>query len=194
MDFDSSLCNKKIIGARSFSRGFHASSLVDHLSDDANPSQHKHNPKEFESARDRDGHGTHTASTSVGSPVANASLLGYAPGTARGMETGARVAAYKVCWVSGCSGSDILAGIDKAISDGVDILSLSLGGGAVPYYYDTIASEHSPPCNVGFSLLVQLETVGLKWARWPTLHLGSRPSGPEPSTEISRHTLLSVMG
>lgn len=139
VDFESSLCNKKIIGARSFSRGFHASSLADHFSDEANRSEYKHNPKEFESARDHDGHGTHTASTSVGSPVANASLLGYAPGTARGMETGARLAAYKVCWVSGCSGSDILAGIDKAISDGVDILSLSLGGGAVPYYYDTIA-------------------------------------------------------
>ena len=46
---------------------------------------------------------------------------------------------YKVCWESGCFGSDILAGMESAISDGVDILSLSLGGGAAPYFHDTIA-------------------------------------------------------
>ncbi|KAG1342620.1 putative Subtilisin-like protease SBT1.8 [Cocos nucifera] len=55
------------------------------------------------------------------------------------MATGARVAAYKVCWASGCFGSDILAGIDAALNDGVDILSLSIGGGAAPYFRDTIA-------------------------------------------------------
>lgn len=71
--------------------------------------------------------------------VGNASFLGYAAGTARGMSPGARVAAYKVCWKSGCFGSDILAGIDSAISDGVDVLSLSLGGGNAPFTRDPIA-------------------------------------------------------
>ncbi|CAA6664642.1 unnamed protein product [Spirodela intermedia] len=55
------------------------------------------------------------------------------------MATAARVAMYKVCWASGCFGSDILAGMDRAIADGVDVLSLSLGGGAAPYFHDTIA-------------------------------------------------------
>ncbi|KAF7837535.1 subtilisin-like protease SBT1.8 [Senna tora] len=128
-DFSKSLCNKKLIGARSFSRGYHMASGGSYIKKD----------KETVSPRDRDGHGTHTASTAAGSHVANASLLGYASGTARGMAPQARVAAYKVCWSTGCFGSDILAGMDRAIQDGVDVLSLSLGGGSAPYYRDTIA-------------------------------------------------------
>ncbi|XP_027335340.1 subtilisin-like protease SBT1.8 [Abrus precatorius] len=128
-DFSPSLCNKKLIGARSFSRGFHMAAGTG--AGYAN--------KEPVSPRDRDGHGTHTASTAAGSHVANASLLGYASGTARGMAPQARVAAYKVCWTDGCFASDILAGIDRAIEDGVDVLSLSLGGGSAPYFRDTIA-------------------------------------------------------
>ncbi|KAG0503659.1 hypothetical protein HPP92_003731 [Vanilla planifolia] len=124
VDFSPSLCNRKLVGARSFSRGFLSSGR---------------SRREFDSPRDRDGHGTHTSSTVAGSPVSNASLLGYATGTARGMAVAARIAVYKVCWASGCFGSDILAGIDSAISDGVDILSLSLGGGSAPFFRDTIA-------------------------------------------------------
>ncbi|KAJ9168049.1 hypothetical protein P3X46_019623 [Hevea brasiliensis] len=128
-DFNVKLCNKKLIGARYFSKGYHMATGGSYLK----------KPKEIESPRDQDGHGTHTASTAAGSQVANASLLGYASGTARGMATHARVASYKVCWNTGCFGSDILAGMDRAIEDGVDVLSLSLGGGSVPYYRDTIA-------------------------------------------------------
>ncbi|GMH04140.1 hypothetical protein Nepgr_005979 [Nepenthes gracilis] len=128
-DFNQSSCNKKLIGARSFSKGYKMASGGSFMN----------NPKEIDSPRDYDGHGTHTASTAAGSHVTNASLLGYASGTARGMATRARLSAYKVCWKTGCFGSDILAGMDRAILDGVDVLSLSLGGGSAPYYHDTIA-------------------------------------------------------
>jgi hypothetical protein len=51
----------------------------------------------------------------------------------------ARLAAYKVCWVGGCFDSDILAAFDAAVADGVDVVSLSVGGVVVPYYLDAIA-------------------------------------------------------
>ncbi|XP_058757458.1 subtilisin-like protease SBT1.7 [Vicia villosa] len=109
-------CNKKLIGARFFSKGIEA------FMGPINEAIQSRSP------RDDDGHGTHTASTAAGSAVENTSLFSYANGTSRGMAIGARVAMYKVCWKDFCSNADILAGIDRAIADNVNILSLSLGG------------------------------------------------------------------
>ncbi|KAG5018202.1 hypothetical protein JHK87_014057 [Glycine soja] len=84
---------------------------------------------EEKTARDFNGHGTHVSSTAVGVPVSGASFYGLAAGTARGGSPESRLAVYKVCGAFGsCPGSAILAGFDDAIHDGVDILSLSLGG------------------------------------------------------------------
>uniref|UniRef100_A0A0C9RIU6 TSA: Wollemia nobilis Ref_Wollemi_Transcript_15476_2058 transcribed RNA sequence n=1 Tax=Wollemia nobilis TaxID=56998 RepID=A0A0C9RIU6_9CONI len=94
---------------------------------------------ESKSPRDMDGHGTHTASTAAGRYVYRASMLGYARGVATGVAPKARVAAYKVCWRSGCFDSDILGGFDKAVADGVNVISISVGGGVAPYYLDSIA-------------------------------------------------------
>ncbi|KAG8389147.1 hypothetical protein BUALT_Bualt02G0198900 [Buddleja alternifolia] len=128
-DFNASNCNNKLIGARYFSKGHRVASLT------SSPDT----VVEYVSPRDSHGHGTHTASTAGGAPVPMASVLGYGAGEARGMAPGAHIAIYKVCWFSGCYSSDILAAMDIAIRDGVDILSLSLGGFPVPLYDDTIA-------------------------------------------------------
>ncbi|MCD9641545.1 hypothetical protein HAX54_027760 [Datura stramonium] len=126
-NFTKANCNRKIIGARYFTSGYEAKMGRMNSSTD------------IKSARDSDGHGTHTASTAAGRAVGNASLLGFAKGVAVGIAPKARIAAYKVCWKRGCMDSDILAAFDKAVDDGVNVISISVGGGSVPYNLDPIA-------------------------------------------------------
>ncbi|KAK4798505.1 hypothetical protein SAY86_030831 [Trapa natans] len=113
-------CNKKVIGAKFFD--------LDNMGHGMESSP-----------IDEDGHGTHTSSTAAGVPVPNASLYGIAEGTARGGVPAARIAMYKVCWGIGCSDMDILAGFDEAIADGVDFISISIGGQSRSYFEDPIA-------------------------------------------------------
>ncbi|KAK3022909.1 hypothetical protein RJ639_046453 [Escallonia herrerae] len=92
------------------------------------------------SARDTVGHGSHTASTAAGNSIKNASFYGLLQGTARGGVPSARIAAYKICSADGCSSQDILAAFDDAIADGVDIITISVGGqSASELFEDSIA-------------------------------------------------------
>ncbi|XP_071700446.1 subtilisin-like protease SBT4.15 [Rutidosis leptorrhynchoides] len=88
---------------------------------------------------DTEGHGTHTASTAGGVKVKSASLYGIGKGVARGGVDSARIAAYKVCWGGGCSDMDMLAAFDMAIADGVDVISVSIGGSPRPFFEDSMA-------------------------------------------------------
>ncbi|XP_030450332.1 subtilisin-like protease SBT1.6 [Syzygium oleosum] len=135
--FSSRSCNRKIVGARFFAKGSEAAGRS------AGPAIGINETVEFRSPRDADGHGTHTASTAAGRYTFQASMAGYAPGIAKGVAPKARIASYKVCWKdSGCFDSDILAAFDAAVKDGVDVISISIGGGdgvSPPYYLDPIA-------------------------------------------------------
>lgn len=82
--------------------------------------------------------GTHISSTAAGNFVKDANAFAMANGTAAGMVPYAHVAMYKVCGEEGCSDADILAAMDTAVKDGVDILSLSLAGTSFPFYNEGI--------------------------------------------------------
>ena len=85
------------------------------------------------SARDANGHGTHTSTTAAGGPVAHADPLGIDRGAIHGIAPGAHVAVYKVCGPRGCFGSDSVAAVGQAILDGVRAINFSISGGTDPY-------------------------------------------------------------
>lgn len=121
-------------------------------------------PWDILSPIDVDGHGTHTSSTLAGNVVANASLYGLAPGAARGAVPNARVAAYKVCWVSsGCSDMDILAAFDAAIHDGVNVISISIGGATEDYASDSISVGAFHALKKGIVTVASAGNDGPKW-------------------------------
>lgn len=128
--FTAADCSTKIVGARYYLDGFGADRI----------GTMEQVPGEYRSPRDGDGHGSHTASTAAGNANVPISSVGGADlGTMSGVAPAARIAAYKVCWSGpdpsvqtddGCATSDLVAAIDQAVIDGVDVINYSIGGGA----------------------------------------------------------------
>ena len=108
-------CNNKLVGARQMLTTYRALIGAD--------------PDEFDSARDDDGHGTHTASTAAGNAGVEASVLGTFRGIVSGIAHRSHIIAYKGLGNLGGFGSDLAAAIDQAVADGVDVINYSVGGG-----------------------------------------------------------------
>ncbi|MEU5155161.1 S8 family serine peptidase [Glycomyces sp. NPDC021274] len=107
------VCNNKVIGARWFDSEGH--SEVDG----------------FKSPREEYNHGTHVATTAAGNLDTEAVIEGVPVGSVSGIAPAARLAIYKVCWIAiggFCPNSDVVAAIDAAVADGVDVINISLGG------------------------------------------------------------------
>ncbi|KAJ3681594.1 hypothetical protein LUZ60_014167 [Juncus effusus] len=126
-EFNLTDCNNKLIGARTF--------LYGHDVMQGSNSSVSQGPYDYT------GHGTHTSSTAAGTFVEGANINGLANGTASGIAPLAYLAMYKVCQDDySCADSDILAGFDGAVHDGVDVISVSLGGFfSQVFYEDSIA-------------------------------------------------------
>ncbi len=127
VQFTAADCSTKIVGAQYFVDGFGAGNIGGT------------DLGEYLSPRDGDGHGSHTSSTAAGNANVPATVEGTDFGTITGVAPAAKIATYKVCWTGnnpaattddGCATSDILAAINAAIDDGVDVISFSIGGGA----------------------------------------------------------------
>jgi subtilisin family serine protease len=116
-------CNNKLIGARAF---LETCKAIQGLA-----------PGEPDSARDVYGHGTHVTGTAAGNFGVKAELFGLPQGTVSGIAPRAHIAVYRTgCGASGSGRSftsDVVAAVQQAILDGVDIINYSVGGNADVY-------------------------------------------------------------
>ncbi|KAI0527136.1 hypothetical protein KFK09_002734 [Dendrobium nobile] len=113
-DFPSGSCNRKLVGARHFAASAITRGIFNASKDHASPF-------------DGDGHGTHTASIAAGNHGVPVNVSGHHFGNASGMAPHAHVAVYKALYKSfGGFAADVVAAIDQAAQDGVDIISLSI--------------------------------------------------------------------
>lgn len=121
--FNASMCNQKLIGAQYFNAAWGGNKGID-----------AQRPWEFNSVRDYNGHGSHTSSTAGGNHAVPVTGPAAAFGTVNGMAPRARIAMYKALWstqdASTASGytSDLVAAIDQAVKDGVDVINYSISG------------------------------------------------------------------
>lgn len=101
------VCNAKLVGARTY---------PDTIASGDSP-------------EDDDGHGSHTASTVAGNVIIDPLLNGISFGTISGVAPHANIIAYDGCNVSGgCPTAALVAAIDDAVADGVDVINYSIGG------------------------------------------------------------------
>lgn len=114
-DYDPALvCNDKLIGVWNFS----------YWSD---------------TPEDGNGHGTQLASVAAGN-FTNAQLTGSLVRTISGAAPHANLIAYAACDEYGyCYTSDVVAAIDQAVADGVDVLNVSFAGGSSDPWTDSVA-------------------------------------------------------
>ncbi|HEY6511161.1 MAG TPA: S8 family peptidase, partial [Burkholderiaceae bacterium] len=116
-------CNRKLIGARFYNAGFGGDAGIKAVF-----------PYEFNSPRDYDGHGTHTSSTAGGNEDVRVTGDASAFGKISGIAPRARIAMYKALWhdssvpTSTGFNSDLVAAIDDAVADGVDVINYSISG------------------------------------------------------------------
>lgn len=115
---DRALCGSKIVAADWFVTAFGADATA--AGDELSP-------------RDTLGHGTHSAAVAAGAAGVSASAGRQSFGRISGVAPGARIAAYKACWTApdpdddGCETADLVAAVDRAVGDGVDVLDVPVG-------------------------------------------------------------------
>lgn len=139
------MCNDKLIGVR------HYAAITDDYSDSAVFG----NTPPPANGEDYNGHGSHTASTSGGNILVDVPLVDAETGELEGnginttdfkfsqisgVAPHANIVAYQICspgdsgdTYAGCAGSAIIAALDDAVADGVDVINYSISGGGDPW-------------------------------------------------------------
>ncbi|WP_405770870.1 S8 family serine peptidase [Actinacidiphila glaucinigra] len=138
VQFTAADCSTKLVSARYFVDNFGATRI-------GGPSI-----GEYLSPRDGEAHGSHTASTAAGANGVEADLGGVPMGPVSGVAPAAKVAAYKACWSGpdakdttddGCATGDLLAAIDAAVADNVDVINYSIGSADGARTTDSVVDE-----------------------------------------------------
>ena len=112
---------------------------------------------------DSDGHGSGVASVAAGNAGVRATVDGVDLGAVSGVAPAAKIASYKACFVGHdpeattddvCVGSDLLAAVDRAVADGVDVIDYSIGAAAAasPWAPADLAFHHAAAAGVFVSV------------------------------------------
>lgn len=128
---------------------------------------------------DYQGHGSHVASTAAGNLLLNADLvipdigqsndgLNIASGLfpqLSGVAPRANIVSYQACYpaaeeVTGCPGEALLASIDDAIADGVDVINFSIGGQDSHPWSDTVEMAFLAAREAGISVVAAAGNSG----------------------------------
>jgi subtilisin family serine protease len=121
--WDANLCNRKLVGAQFYCASRGCDTVLEH---------------EFVSPRDYNGHGTHTASTAGGNQGVPTTGAAAVFGSVNGIAPRARISAYKIGWDNGAGSAgantgDVVAAVDQAVADGVDVINYSFSGTQTNY-------------------------------------------------------------
>ncbi|CAI5519801.1 unnamed protein product [Closterium sp. Naga37s-1] len=157
---DFTACNSKVVGARYFLKGMEreygrVGSRLD-----------------YRSPRDMEQHGTWCAGAAAGNAGVDVTIGGRNFGAASGMAPRARLAIYKGLWIAdGYHGvgvmSDLIAAANKAVADGVDVISCSWGGMAL--YFKDIPYLQGLKAGVVTAFAAGNEGRPNPWSMWGTL-------------------------
>lgn len=180
-NFNASMCNQKLIGAQWFNASWGGNAGID-----------AQRPWEFNSVRDYNGHGTHTASTAGGNYGVKVSGPAAAFGTISGMAPRARIAMYKALWSTAAAdtasgaNSDLVAAIDQAVRDGVDVISYSISGSQTNFL-DPVEIAFMYAANAGIFVATSAGNSG------PTISTVAHPSPWVTTVAAGTHN-RSVIG
>jgi subtilisin family serine protease len=140
-----SMCNDKLIGVHSYAAITDNYSNTEVFGDTPPPAN----------GEDYNGHGSHTASTAGGNILLNVPMVdaengkeegdgvnstGFHFSQISGVAPHANIVAYQICspgdsgdTYSGCPSAAILAALEDAVADGVDVINYSISGGGDPW-------------------------------------------------------------
>jgi len=127
-EFNASMCNQKLIGGQHFNAAWGGDAAVE-----------AQRPWEYMSVRDYNGHGTHTSSTAGGNYGVAATGPAAVFGNVSGIAPRARISMYKALWstqdgsTASGFGADLVAAIDQAVADGVDVINYSISGTTINF-------------------------------------------------------------